>query len=265
VRTTVEGKALSKRKQQWREVIKFRKLEVSLAQLHARAATIGIVQGHRQRPASSNFEWPDPVPARIRGSLPALGEPPAKRMRVESPGPEEGEEELAADQPAASPSGEQAGLLVEEITADPQSDTMQPAAPADPAAMQIVVYNAAQARLAAPLDPLTRVTAELDELRERYRRLLEVYAVGKIEYRMLARVMADRDHAHNLLVQIHHELEADLEQMCNQYRELHTAYISLNNRYQAHRERRRQRHEQRHMHRSRSPQFQSAYVDLDSD
>jgi hypothetical protein len=186
-------------------------------------------------------------------------------MRVESPGPEEGEEELAADQPAASPSGEQAGLLVEEITADPQPDTMQPAAPADPAAMQIVVYNAAQARLAAPSDPLTRVTAELDELRERYRRLLEVYAVGKIEYRMLARVMADRDHAHNLLVQIHHELEADLEQMCNQYRELHTAYISLNNRYQAHRERRRQRHEQRHMHRSRSPQLQSAYVDLDSD
>jgi hypothetical protein len=265
VRTTVEGKALSKRKQQWREVIKFRKLEVSLAQLHARAATIGIVQGHRQRPASSNFEWPDPVPARIRGSLPALGEPPAKRMRVESPGPEEGEEELAADQPAASPSGEQAGLLVEEITADPQSDTMQPAALADPAAMQVVVYNAAQARLAAPRDPLTQATHELHELRGRYQRLSDMYTQGKEQFRMLAEERAARDLSHNLLVEIHREIEADLEQMSNQYRELHTAYISLNNRYQAHRERRRQRHEQRHLHRSEPPQLQSPYIDLDSD
>ena len=90
VESTPEGNTLSRRKHQWREVIRFRKKEVSLAQLHARAAAIGITPGHRQRPASSDFEWPDHVPVRIETNLPALEGPPIRRRRriiVESQNP----------------------------------------------------------------------------------------------------------------------------------------------------------------------------------
>jgi hypothetical protein len=264
--STAEGKALSKRRKQWREVLRFRKLEISLGQLHDRAEAEGISPGHRQRPASSGFEWPDPVPARIGESLPALTAPPAKRMRVDSPQPEEEVEESAADQPAASQSEHQADVLVEEVSADQQPVARQPAAPADPAAMQLIVYNAAQARVAAPEDPLTKVTRELQELRGRYQRLADMYTRGKEQFSELVNEMDSRAFAHNILVEIHRELEEALEVERTRYDELHAAYTALHAEQQIRRERRRRRHEQRHRQRGEpSSSLLGGYIDLDSD
>ena len=129
VKSTPDAEAISTRKRHWRETLRYRRKEVSLAQLHDRAATVGITPAHRQRPAHSDFEWPDPVPARTETNLPALEGPPIKqkwKMIVESPESEEAEEESAADQPPDQPSD----LLVEDIPADSSLIPMQPARPA---------------------------------------------------------------------------------------------------------------------------------------
>lgn len=208
VGTTAEGNALSKHRKQWRAVIRFRKLEISLAQLHDRAAAIGITQGHRQRPASSDFAWPHPVPVRVERNLSALVRSSAKRMRVESPESGEIEGETAADQPASSPSDQPADLLIEEIPTTPRSEEIQPTIPADTAAMQLTV----------PQDPLPPVTHDLHELRERYQQLS---AVCKRAEGMTARLT------------LHRMLERDFAALGTSYRELHAAFIALNNRYQS--------------------------------
>ena len=263
VKSTPDAEAISTRKRHWRETLRYRRKEVSLAQLHDRAATVGITPGHSQRPANSDFEWPDPVPARIETNLPALEGPPVKQKRkmiVESPESEEAEEELVADQPP--------DLLVEEIPADSSLIPMQPA-------------RSAALKIMGPQDPFPPAAQDLHELRQRCKMLSEQCARGEESLNKLAEEKAARDLSYDLLHQryqrllevytkgkeevreavtemraritLHRVLERDLAQLGQRYAALQDSFIALNGRYQAVR--------QRHGH---DPDYSLA-INLDSD